>query len=255
MNDNETSGRQGIQVISRVGAILAALEHAEDGLTASEIAGITGMPRSTVHRITSALGDEGLLVASPRGELRLGPRLVALARSARWHLGDAARPHLGELARHVEETVELGVLQGATLLLVDQVVARRRLRTVSSVGARFPSHCIAGGKVLLAGLSDEAVTRLLPARLERFTAATITSRGELLEQLAAIRERGVAFDHDEESDGITSVAVAVNDGSGDSAAVAVSGPSERLRGRDDELAAALLDAAGEVNAALRSTAD
>lgn len=256
MNDrNERAGRQGIQVITRAGAVLTALEHAGDGLTLSELALATGMARSTVHRIAAALETEGLVVSSPRGLLRLGPRLVALARATRWHLGDAARPYLAELARHVDETVELGVLQGASLLLVDQVVARRRLRAVSSVGARFPSHCMAGGKVLLARLTDEAVTGLLPARLERLTAATITSPGELLEQLAAVRELGVAFDHDEESEGISGVAVPVSDGSGDSAAVTISGPSGRLRDREEEIAAALLAAAGELNATLRATAE
>jgi len=256
MNDrNDRAGRQGIQVIARAGAVLSALEHAGDGLTLSELAAATGMARSTVHRIAAALEAEGLVVSSPRGLLRLGPRLVALARATRWHLGDAARPYLSELAHRVDETVELGVLQGASLLLVDQVVARRRLRAVSSIGARFPSHCMAGGKVLLSRLSDEAVTRLLPARLERLTAATITSRGELLEQLAAVRERGVAFDHDEESEGISGLAVAVGDGEGDSAAVTISGPSGRLRGREEELAVTLLSVADELNAALRAPVD
>ena len=109
--------------------------------------------------------------------------------------------------------------------------------------------------MLLARLTDEAVTGLLPARLERLTAATITSPGELLEQLAAVRELGVAFDHDEESEGISGVAVPVSDGSGDSAAVTISGPSGRLRDREEEIAAALLAAAGELNATLRATAE
>lgn len=255
LNDSESTRRQGIQVIARAASILAALERAEDGLTLSELAAAVAMPRSTVHRIASALETEGLVIGSPRGLLRLGPRLVSLARATRWHLGDAARPHIVELSRRVEETVELGVLQGTSLLLVDQVVARRRLRTVSTVGARFAAHCTAGGKALLAQHSDEHLKSLLPTRLERFTPSTITSRADLLVQLATIRELGVALDHAEESEGISAVAVVVSDASGDQAAVTISGPSRRIEDREQGLAAALRGAAGGLSAALRAATD
>jgi DNA-binding IclR family transcriptional regulator len=251
-NDGRPVRRPGIQVIARAAEIMAALEQADDGMALSELAAIVGMPRSSVHRIASALVAEGLLASSPRGLIRLGPRLISLARASRWHLGDAARPRLAELSRTVGETVELGVLQGSSLLLVDQVVAQRRLRTVSTVGARFASFCTAGGKALLAQLPDEALAHLLPERLERRTENTITRRDDLLVQLAAIRESGVAFDHEEESKGISGVAVVIGDAYGDTASVTVSGPSGRIEACSDYLAAALLAAAGKLNAALRS---
>lgn len=249
--DDGSGRRQGIQVIVRAAEIMAALEQADDGMTLSELTAVVGYPRSTVHRIAGALEAEGLVISGPRGLLRLGPRLVALARASRWRLGDAVRPRLAELSRQVQETVELGTLQGSSLLLVDQVVAQRRLRTVSTVGGRFPSHCVAGGKALLSRLSDQAVTRLLPERLESLTRNTITSRAALLTQLADIRESGVAFDHEEESEGISGVAVAIEDAYGDTASVTVTGPSPRIEGRADDLSAALLAAAADLDAALR----
>jgi DNA-binding IclR family transcriptional regulator len=249
-DDNGSVRRQGIQVIVRASEIMAALEKADEGMTFSELTSVVGYPRSTVHRIAAALEAEGLVITSPRGLVRLGPRLVSLARASRWRLGDAARPRLAELSRQVEETVELGMLQGSSLLLVDQVVAQRRLRTVSTVGARFPSHCVAGGKVLLSRLSDQAVVRLLPERLEAFTQNTITDRADLLAQLAAIREQGVAFDHEEESESISGLAVVIGDAYGDTASVTITGPSPRIEGRADALSAALLAAAAELNTAL-----
>ena len=248
---NGSGRREGIQVIARAAEIMAALEQADDGMTLSELTAGVGYPRSTVHRIAAALEAEGLVISGPRGLLRLGPRLVSLARASRWRLGDAVRPRVAELSRQVQETVELGTLQGGSLLLVDQVVAQRRLRTVSTVGARFPSHCVAGGKALLARLSDQAVARLLPERLEGLTQNTITSRAALLTQLAAIRKGGVAFDHEEESEGISGVAVTVEDAYGDTASVTISGPSQRIEARAGDLSAALLAAAAEFNAALR----
>jgi IclR family acetate operon transcriptional repressor len=255
VHGGESERKQGIQVIARAAAILAALERAEDGLTLTELAAIVAMPRSTVHRIAASLESEGLVIGTPRGVLRLGPRLVSLARATRWHLGDAARPHIVELSRRVEETVELGVLQGSNLLLVDQVVARRRLRTVSTIGARVAAHATAGGKVLLALETDTHLKTLLPARLERFTPSTITSRADLMAQLATIRKLGVAFDHAEESEGISAVALVISDASGDRAAVTISGPSQRIEEREQGLAAALRGTASGLSAALQAAVD
>jgi DNA-binding IclR family transcriptional regulator len=86
---------------------MAALERVGDDVTFSELGAAVGFPRSTVHRIAAALEAEGPVITSSRGLLRLGPRLVSMARASRRHLGDAARPRLAEFSRTVEETVGL----------------------------------------------------------------------------------------------------------------------------------------------------
>ena len=245
-----TPRKSGIQVIARAADLLRALEHAGGGMTLSEVAAAIDLPRSTVHRIALALENEGFVVWSAHGLVRLGPALAPLARASQWSLGDLARPYIATLSGELNETVELSVLQGGGALLVDQIVAHNRLRAVSTVGARFPAHCTANGKALLAVLPDAEVKRLLGERLERFTARTITRRNELLAELATVRETGLAYDREEYTEGVASIAVAVRDRYGDTAAVAVPLPVQRFAGREVELSAALLAAAAELEAAL-----
>jgi DNA-binding IclR family transcriptional regulator len=248
-----TPRRSGIQVIARAADLLRALEHAGGGMSLSQLAQAIDLPRSTVHRIALALEREGFVMWSAHGLIRLGPALAPLARASQWSLGDIARPYIAMLSLELNETVELSVLQGSGALLVDQAVAHNRLRAVSTVGARFPAHCTANGKALLATLPDAEVKRLLGEGLERFTAHTVTRRRDLLDELAAVRESRLAYDREEYTDGIAGIAVAVRDRHGDAASVAVPVPIQRFAGRAGALAAALLAAADELEAALQKT--
>jgi IclR family transcriptional regulator, acetate operon repressor len=153
--DDERSAA-GIRVIARAADVLRALEGAEEGMSLTELADKVGLPRSTVHRMASALAEEHVVLwTSPRGPLRLGPGLIPLANVSRRSPRDIARPALQALSRRLNETAELAVPQGGSILVLDQVVAPQRLRLVSSIGARFPVHCRAGGKALLAELTDD----------------------------------------------------------------------------------------------------
>lgn len=70
----------GIQVIARAGQMLRAIRESPGGLTQSELAERLGLPRSTIHRILSALEDEELVASGrgPRGRYRLGPERMEL---------------------------------------------------------------------------------------------------------------------------------------------------------------------------------
>ena len=62
----------GVQVIARVGQILRALSGEAQGLSLAQLAQRIGLPRSTVHRIVTALTAEGLVAtASPHREAAL----------------------------------------------------------------------------------------------------------------------------------------------------------------------------------------
>ena len=69
MADPETAvprspdGQGGVQVIARVGQVLRALDGETQGLSLAQLADRVGLPRSTVHRIVTALVAEGLIAA------------------------------------------------------------------------------------------------------------------------------------------------------------------------------------------------
>jgi len=243
--------REGVQAIARAGAVLRALQANPLGLSLADLAEAVELPKSTVHRLVGALATEEL-VSTVAGKIQLGGAIARLGAAGSRVLQDELRPVLAALRDELDETVDLAVLDGAAMRFVEQLPAAHRLRAVSSVGATFPLHCTANGKALLAGMPRERVLALLPARLARSTPNTIVTRAALFAELEQIRERGVAFDREEHTEGISAVGAAVLSGEGAIAAISVPVPTARFRGRDDHYAEAVLDAADAASRSLRS---
>lgn len=234
-----------MQAIARAGRVLRALEAAPDGLPLVELATAVGLPKSTVHRLVGALADEQLVATGPGGHVTLGGGLARLAAATRLTLAERVRPALEALRGELEETVDLAVLDGAELRFVDQLPGPHRLRAVSAVGERFPLHCTANGKALLAALGAERARALLPARLPRLTPATVVSRRALLAELPEIRRAGVAFDREEHAEGICAAGAAVLDAGGPVAVISVPVPTPRFGRLEARLAEAVPAAARE----------
>jgi DNA-binding IclR family transcriptional regulator len=190
-----------------------------------------------VHRIVTALSAEGLLAAaSPNGRVLLGPEIARLA-AGRREFWRELRPYMERLFFcNSSETVDCSVLDGDHARFVDQIAGSHRLRAVSVVGSSFPLHSTANGKAILAELDPRRALRLLPGRLKRYTDHTITSPTALMRELEEIRATGVAFDREEHTIGISAVGIALQDPSGDFAALTVPMPTQRFIGRDARIA-------------------
>jgi len=250
---NEATGtkrREGVQVIARAAEVLRRLAAEPHGLTLIELAARVDLPRSTAHRIVGALSQEGFVRAAPSGRLRIGPALIGLAVSSRRDVRHEAGPYLERLSHDLGETVDLAVLDGGEVLFIDQYTARRTLRIVAEIGARFPLHSTANGKALLAALPPDEVDAVLPKRLARDTENTITDRAALLEELEGIRKSGVAVDREEHSVGISAVGVTIRDAVGALAAVTVVVPATRFHDNEKKLTAALVRTRDEIQAVL-----
>jgi DNA-binding IclR family transcriptional regulator len=242
----------GVNSVARAIEILKALSTAADGeLTLAEIAARTDLPTSTVHRIVQTLREEQFVVsAGGAGGLRLGPELARLAAISRSRLVPMVRPFLEQLSHTLDEGASLAVLDGEEVRFLDQAIASHGLRAVSLVGSTFPAHCTANGKALLAALPEQVLEATLPRRLQKLTPNTITSRAALLEELATVRERGVAFDHEEHAVGISAAGVTIHDAVGNLAAITVAMPAVPFRQREAEVVAQLTRTAERIDAAL-----
>lgn len=246
--------RNGVQVLARAATILRLLAaDSSGGLTFSELVTRSGLPRTTVHRIRGALEHEDFVYTdSATGRLHLGPGIMALAMAKR-DLPTVVRPYLERLSRELNETVDLSVLDGMHVLFVAQHPApQRSLMVVSHVGARFPAHCTANGKALLAQLPLEEVKQRLPKRLETPARHMPISRKELLAELEQVRATGLAYDREEHRPGICAVGVAITDVDGSTASISVPMPAARFHEDPDIVAAALVRVRDEVQVALRS---
>ncbi len=251
MDTGSSIDKGGIQVIARAAAVLRALGTEPQGLSLGEIAARVGLPRSTVQRIVAALVEEKFLVAaSMRAGVKLGPALVQLAAVADAGTEQVVRPFLQELSRLADETVDLSVLQNDAVVFVDQVQGTQRLVAVSAIGKRFPLHCTANGKALLAILPPERREMLLSGRLKRYTVVTVTDKAALKLALREVQATGLAYDLEEHSLGICAVGTAFLDPAGRAYSISIPVPSSRFGAKRPQLAKLLKKTKGDVLEAL-----
>jgi DNA-binding IclR family transcriptional regulator len=130
----------------------------------------------------------------------------------------------------VHTTVQLGVLDGAQVLIVEKITGHRAMPMLSQVGGTVPTHCSALGRTLLAYSAPEVVDTVLGAGMVPRTSRTITSPAALRTELAGILERGWAVDAEEGNVGVSCVAAPVFGPLGDVvAAMSATGPTELVR--------------------------
>jgi DNA-binding IclR family transcriptional regulator len=246
--------RDGVQVLARAATILRLVAaDVSGGPTFGELVARSGLPRTTVYRIRGALEREDFVATdAATGRLQLGPGILRLAVAER-DLPTALRPYLEQLSRELNETVDLGVLDGMHVLVIAQQPAPgRSLMVISRVGARHPAYCTAGGKALLARLPQAEVRRRLPKRLETSARPAPISRTALLGELAQVGDHGLAYDREEQHAGICAVGAVITDIDGSSAAISVPIPAARFREDEGAVAAALLRVRDEAQLALRA---
>lgn len=226
----------GIQVIARAVDILQALKQDNSGLSLGQIAERLDLPRSTVQRIINALIAERLVMSTSAkgGGLKLGPEIQSLAAAGRVDVAELVRPILVRLAADTGETVDLAVLRDDHMVFVDQVVGTQRLRTVSGVGERFPLMDTANGKAALSLLPGQALETLIALALNG-TGDAGKSTAKVLAEVEDIRRRGVAFDIDEHTVGISAIGAAFTAPQGEIYALSIPVPSQRFAERSETL--------------------
>jgi DNA-binding IclR family transcriptional regulator len=222
-----------VRSVERAIAILDLL--AEGGWrTGADLARGLRVHRSTALRLLGTLERHGLVEREQQtARYRLGRRLPQLASVVTGELDmrTIARPVCDQLARAVGETATFELLIGDDIVPIEQTTASTSVMTVNWLGRRYPVHCTASGKVIMAFLPDAERKRLLGRPLPRITQHTITDPRELESQLQAAREAGVARTYEELELGVDAIAAAVFGPEGEVvAALDLSGPSHRIRG-------------------------
>lgn len=245
-----------VQSVERAAALLRAVAAAsDDAATAPALAEAVGLHRTTTWRILATLEHERLVRRDRRtGVYHLGFGLVDLAgQAAGAALARSAAPVLRRLADEVGETAALAVLREGALTYVAESTSAAVVVSAGLSGVPVPMHATSTGKALLAFSPPAEVTTLLGPgagdALPRHTAATITSRAALDEELAATRARGWAECRGEFEATAWGVSAPVLDVAGRPVAVlSIWGPGERLTDdRFPTLGALVVAAATEIS--------
>lgn len=244
----------GSQTLDR--ALTVLLEVADNGprgLSLAECSHLLGYSKPTTHRILRTLAARGFLRRDEeRGAYTLGLANLRLGMAFLDQLDvrREALPILRRLADVSRETVHLGVLSGGEVVYIEKVESPQAVRMWSRVGHTMPAYSTGVGKAILAFLPPEELRRILPARLEARTPATIPTRAELEAHLAEVRARGYSTDDIENEEGIRCVGAPVFDHSGSvCAGISIAGPAMRVTPeRFPELGEMVRRAASEISA-------
>jgi DNA-binding IclR family transcriptional regulator len=208
-----------------------------DGATVSEVAEALDKPPSTVHGHLTTLKEQEFVIQNG-DNYDLSLRFITLGKAVR------NRKQLYTLSdrytqRVVEETDFRSIFaveeHGRGVYLSRNAGDHSKWRH-EQTGERFYLHATAAGKVLLAHLPEQRVDEIIDRwGLPALTENTITTREELDRQLEAVRDRGVAYNHEEQIEGIRAVSAPVDDPSIEGVgALSANGPAHRLADQDVE---------------------
>lgn len=249
--ERDTSIRRGLDVL----ACLATDEAVHlGGLGVTRIAEAIGKEKSQVSRSLKILAEYGMVDRDPRTlAYRLGWRIFSMAqRAGGRRLLEEGEPLLARLVEDLGESVYLSVLNGREALTLLARSPNREVQVAAWAGRSFPAHSSSVGQALLSARSEREIRALFPGADPGSAdpARPMTMEG-LLARLARVRERGYAMVDQEFEPGLTSVAAPVHDPRGTViAALNASGPSFRFAAEIERATAVVVQAAGQLSAAL-----
>ena len=221
-----------ITSVQRCLRLLSLFSQTPNGLSASEVTKLSGLPVSTVHRFLVNLEEAGFLDCGGNGKYHLGIACFSIGHAALGQL-DIRRlslPYLQALNQHTRETIHLTVRQGLTAVYVEKLDSPEHLRIFSRIGASVPLYCTAVGKILLAYMPTEELEKVF-SQIEpkRLTANTIATLPELQQHLHRVRKAGHALDLEEHEPHIRCIAAPIWDHTGAvNASLSLTAPAVRM---------------------------
>lgn len=192
-----------IQSVERAARILDFFTASRPRLSLTEITARLGVSKATAHRYAVALRRVNLLrYDRAAGEYTLGPQVLTLASAARAGLPiiTLAGPFMEQLVHDVNETVVLSVWDGEAPVVVRVDDSTERVIRLSvRAGSRLSLLGSAQGRIFSAFLGADEVPGLAEA---------IEENPSLPQELAAVRETGLAI-NTPEVHGVRTVAAPV----------------------------------------------
>lgn len=222
-----------VPAVERAVIILQLLAQEPDGLTISQITQRLAVSKSTIFTILTTLRQYRLVErVEESGRFRLGMELFTLGSTVveRLNVRSAAYPSLKRLAQSSGLTTHLGIMDQGEVVYIEKIDGQGPIKISSAVGRRMDVHCTALGKSMLAYLPEAEVELIFNGRkLLQRTPNTITSLEVLRADLARTRERGYAFDDEENELSIRCLGAPIFSHRGEVAcAISISGPRDRI---------------------------
>ncbi|MFC4550121.1 MULTISPECIES: IclR family transcriptional regulator [Halorussus] len=253
-----------LKTVSRALQVVRALEEL-DGATVTEVADHLDVSKSAAYNYLMTLEDQRLVVKEGN-DYSLSLQFLMLGEYVRNQnvLYDTGKGEIERLAEETGEYAHLATIQHGLSVNLYKVKGEKAVGSdyqTSKLQKPDYLHFSATGKSMLAYLPRERVEEILDRYgLARKTENTITDREELFDELERIRERGYAYNDEEEIEGLQAIGAPIRDREGSVlGALSVSGPLRRMNDPDyhDTIVETVTNAANviEVNINMAETDD
>lgn len=170
------------------------------------------IPKSSLHALLRTMTERGWLQTDPTGSVyRLGLRSLVV--SSAYLAGDPvlsrAQAAMDEISAATEETVNLGRLDGLSIIYTGKRESVHPLRMHLPVGRRLPAYATALGRAVLAEMPAESRSALVPDQIEALTPHTVVEKDKVLGIIEDAERLGYATESDESCVGVRCFGVAL----------------------------------------------
>lgn len=207
-----------------------------DGATVTELADHLDFSKGAAYNHLVTLRENDYVIKR-EDTYELSPRFILTGEYVRQEnlLYQFGKEEVDELVERTGEYAQLVTEQHGTGIVVYQSLGEK------SIGSDYPLHMqknplhlhhTSAGKSILAHLPEDRIDEIISQyNLFERTENTITDREKLLDELESVRERGYAYNKEEEVEGLRAVGAPIMAPDGDVlGALSLSGPKSRLRG-------------------------
>lgn len=191
------AGPHRVKSVEKAAGILNCFSPRTQVLSVRSLAGMTGIPRATVHVLCATLCDAGLLQMVPGRGYALGVTLVALGGQVlhRQNIIEAGHDLMPSLLWKDGTWVLVGQLVDGWIVYLARYTSAHHGRVNSRTGLRAAAHRTACGKAALSKLDDDEAVRRVTAACER-EKEPLPDWGRLRADLARAREHGYVVSGD-----------------------------------------------------------
>jgi len=222
----------------------------EIGITA--LAKRLGVAKSTVHRLASALLEEGLLQQNQVNDRYcLGVTLFSLGSLVRSRLDitSESKTILTDLRDKTRENVRLVVLERNNAVFLHDFESPQALRLRSETGQIKPAFCSAEGLCLLSGMREAELTEFFQIPRKARTANTDIEEQKIRNKILQVKRIGYAVEDEECDEGTRCLAAPIYNGEQKIvAAIGMAGPRLRIRKSDySKFSPQIIQAASQIS--------
>ena len=227
----------GTQSLARTFGLIRLFTDDRPVWTLPDLIEASGLKRTTVFRLLSALEGEGILRKTSAGDYALGPELIVWGGRAirASNLRTIAKPHMEVLVQQTNESVTLDILwidddNRPMSMVVEEQLGRHVMGMAQYIGGRFPAHTTSTGLVLLAWSDGSSRDQFdLHGMLASHPTAIATTK-QLMAELEATKARGYGRTQDALEVGLSAVAAPIFNTHGQvQGSLCIAAPSSRMQ--------------------------